>query len=66
MNIIVTIRIIRGANMHGSRDKPPTLNREVPGWNVLAAAVVPSDKALYIHCLVPRKGIKAVGPLIPW
>ena len=32
-------------------------------WNLLAAAVVPLGKALY-HCLVPRKGLKAVGPLV--
>ena len=41
-----------------------TLNREVPGSNLLAAAVVPLGKALYPHCLVPRKGLKAVGPLV--
>ena len=37
-----------------------TLNREVPGSNLLAAAVVPLGKVLYHHCLVPRKGLKAV------
>ena len=41
--------------------RPRTLNREVPGSNLLAAAVVPLGKALYPHCLVPRKGLKAVG-----
>ena len=41
-----------------------TLNHEVPGSNLLAAAVVPLGKALYPHCLVPRKGRKAVGPLV--
>ena len=41
-----------------------TLNCEVPGSNSLAAAVVPLGKALYPHCLVPRKGLKAVGPLV--
>ena len=41
-----------------------TLNREVPGSNLLAAAVVPLGKALYPHCLVPRKGLKAVGSLV--
>ena len=41
-----------------------TLNREVPGSNLLTAAVVPLGKALYPHCLVPRKGLKAVGPLV--
>ena len=43
--------------------RPRTFNREVPGSNLLvAAAVVPLGKALYPHCLVPRKGLKAVGP----
>ena len=37
---------------------------EVPGSNLLAAAVVPLGKALSPHCLVPRKGLKAVGPLV--
>ena len=44
--------------------RPRTLNREVPGSNLLTAAVVPLGKALYPHCLVPRKGLKAVGPLV--
>ena len=44
--------------------RPQTLNREVPGSNLLAAAVVPLGKALYPHCLVPWKGLKAVGPLV--
>ena len=43
--------------------RPWTLSREVPGSNLLAAAVVPLGKALYPHCLVPQKGLKAVGPL---
>ena len=43
--------------------RPRTLNYcEVSGSNLLAAAVVPLGKALYPHCLVPRKGLKAVGP----
>ena len=42
--------------------RPRTLNSEVPGSNLLAAAVVPLGKAFYPHCLVPRKGLKAVGP----
>ena len=37
-----------------------TLNREVPGSNLLAVAVVPLGRALYPHCLVPRKELKAV------
>ena len=44
--------------------RPRTLNREVPGSNLLAAAVVPLSKALYPHCLVPWKELKAVGPLV--
>ena len=31
---------------------------------LLAAAVVLLGKALYPHCLVPRKGI--IKPLVPW
>ena len=41
-----------------------SLNREVPGSNLLTVAVVPLGKAFYPHCLVPRKGLKAVGPLV--
>ena len=41
--------------------KPRTLNREVPGSNLLA---VPLGKALYPRCPVPRKGLKANGPLV--
>ena len=41
-----------------------TLNREVPGSNLQAAAVVLLNKALYPHCLMSRKGLKAVGPLV--
>ena len=44
--------------------RPQTLNREVPSSNLLEAAVLPLGKALYPHCLVPRKGLKAVGPLV--
>ena len=44
--------------------RPMTLNREVPGSILLAAAVVPFCKALYPHCLVSRKGLKAVGSLV--
>ena len=35
-----------------------TVNREVPSSILLAAAVVSLGKALYPHCLVPRKGLK--------
>ena len=44
--------------------RPRTLNREVPGANLRAVAVVRLGKVLYPHCLVPRKGLKAVGPLV--
>ena len=44
--------------------RPWTLNREVPGSNLLTAAVVPLAKAPYPHCLVPWKGLNAIGPLI--
>ena len=43
--------------------RPWTLNGEVPGLNLLAAAVVPLGMALYPHCLVHRKGLKAI--LVP-
>ena len=33
--------------------RPQTLNREVPGSNLLAAAVVPLGKAQYLKPLVP-------------
>ena len=39
-----------------------TLNCEVPGSNLLAAAVVPVGKTLYPQCLVPVKGLKTIGP----
>ena len=44
--------------------RPQSLSREVPSLNLLVAAVVPLGKALYSHCLVPRKGLQAVGPLL--
>ena len=34
--------------------RPWTLNREVPGSNLLAVAVVPFGKAPYAHCPVPH------------
>ena len=42
--------------------RPQTLNCEVPGSNLLAAAVVPSGKTLDPHFLVPQKVLKAIGP----
>ena len=42
--------------------RPRTSSCDVPSSNLPVAAVVPLGKALYPHCLVPRKGLKAVGP----
>ena len=47
---------------HGSVDKTMDSQSWGPGLNLLAAAVVPLGKVLYPHCLVPQKGLKAVGP----
>ena len=44
--------------------RPWALNREVPGSNLMAAAVVLLGKSLYPHCLVPWKGLKPIGPLV--
>ena len=41
-----------------------TLNREVHGSSLLAAAGVPLGKTLYLYCLVPQRGLEAVGPLV--
>ena len=39
--------------------KPWSLNQEAPSMNPSAVAVVPLGKALYPHCLVPRKGLNS-------
>ena len=45
--------------------RPQTLNREAHGLILLAVAVVPLGKAHFNpHCPVPRKGLKAIGPLV--
>ena len=44
---------------------PRAVDREIFGSNLLAVAVVPLGKALDPYCLVPWKGLKAVGPLVP-
>ena len=45
--------------------RPWTLNREVPGSDLLAAADVPLGKVIHHHHrLVLRKGLKAVRPLV--
>ena len=44
--------------------RPQTRNHEVPRSNLLAAAVVPLGQALYLHCVVPRKGLEVIGPLV--
>ena len=55
--------LTRGGAVVAQWIRPRTLNREAPGSNLLAAAVlVPSGKALYPYCLVPRKGHKDGGP----
>ena len=46
--------------------RPRTLNCEVSGSNLLPAAVVPLGNALFSNCLVPRKGLKTVGPLLAY
>ena len=38
--------------------RPWTLNCDVPGLNLIAAAVVPLGNALSLHYSVPRKGLK--------
>ena len=43
--------------------RPQTSIPEVPGSNP-SPAVVPLGKALFPHCLVPWKGLKAIGPLV--
>ena len=57
------MKVIRGAVV-AQWIRQWTLNRVVTGSNHLAASVVPLGKALYLHCLVPQKGLKAVGPLV--
>ena len=42
--------------------RPWTLSHEVLGSNLLAVAVVPLGKTLNPHCLVPLKGLIAIGP----
>ena len=32
--------------------------------NPLVIAVVPLGKAVYLHCLVPQRGLKTIGPLV--
>ena len=44
--------------------RPLTLNHEIPSSNLVVAAIMSLGKALYPHCLVPWKGLKAIGPLV--
>ena len=45
--------------------RPWTFIPEIPGSNpCMTLTVVPLDKALYSHCLVPWKELKAVAPLV--
>ena len=46
--------------------RPRTLNGEVPSSNLLAAAVVPLDKAIYPHCLVWSTTDPAPAPQFDW
>ena len=41
--------------------RPWTLSRQVPGSNLMAA---PLGEARCPHCLVLRKGLKTIGPLV--
>ena len=50
---------------HGLVVETRTSKREVPG-SIPTVAVVPLGKVLYPHCLVPRRGLKAVGPLVAY
>ena len=43
--------------------EPYTLTKWVVGSNPLPITVVPLGKALIPHCLVPQRGLKAIGPL---
>ena len=45
-------------------DKNAVPQRIVSGSNPLAAALVPSGNAHYPLCLVLRRGLKAVGPMV--
>ena len=46
--------------------RPRTLSREVAGSNLLPAATAPlgHGQGTLSSCLVPRKGLKSVGPSI--
>ena len=57
-------RLYKMRSCCGSVDNTTDSQPWGPGSNLLAAAVVPLGKALCPHCLVPRKGLKAAGPLV--
>ena len=46
--------------------RPRTLNLWGPRFESAGSGCIygPLDNALYPHCLVPRKGLKAIGPLV--
>ena len=50
MNLVQSKQIYTGAVVD-QWIRPQTLNREVPGSNLLAEIVVPLGKALYPNCL---------------
>ena len=43
--------------------RPQIPNQEILSSNLLMTAVETLGKALYPHCLVPLKGLKAFSPL---
>ena len=45
--------------------RPQTSIPEVPGSNP-STAVVPLGKVLYLHCLVPRKGLTVLACLLDY
>ena len=52
---------------HGSVDKTLYLNHEVPGSDLLPAAMVPLGKALHLHYVIPGRKPKScwsVGPVV--
>ena len=43
-----------------------TLILEVPGSNLLAVSVMLLGMTPYPHCLVPRRGLNAIGALVDY
>ena len=60
---------ISNMSCFGSVDK--TMDSQSPersSWFESASrgSMVPLGRTLYPHCLVPRKGLKAIGPLLAY